>query len=116
MKTMLKGTWHYLFGEPFIWIFRTIFQPNSFERETKADPLLVRVKVMFRVALPLFLFCFSLDLVILPVLYTLFPILDRGYGYFPFVSIAGGIAFSIAGGIAGGIAFGIAGGIAFGIA
>jgi len=70
MTTLKKG-WNYLFAEPFIWLFRCIFQPQAFREETDQLSFRQRGPMLLRSIFPLFLCCY---LIILPLSYLLYPL------------------------------------------
>jgi hypothetical protein len=59
--------------EPGIWLFYYFFQTARFKREIERDRPVERVMPILRLALPLFLGCFVLSLIVRMLLYALFP-------------------------------------------
>src|SRR5205807_10342689 len=123
MKYM-KCSWHYMFAEPFTWLFYCFFQPERFKRDYEETGFSRRMLLMFRFIIPMFLCSFSLALVVHMILLAIFPELYLFRGVFVqnanATSILFDIAFAtvlgVAGGIVAGIIFGLAVGLTFGIA
>src|SRR5438067_6795198 len=123
MKYM-KRTWHYMFAEPFTWLFYCYFQPERFKRDYEVTGFSRRMLLMFRFIIPMFLCSYSLALVVHIILLAVFPELYHSRGVFVqnanTMSILFDTAFAIvlglAGGIIAGILFGLAVGLTFGVA
>jgi uncharacterized protein len=60
----IRRLWQMLWIEPWLWIFRSIFQPARVRRELADIALQQRMKLMLRLAIPLFLCTYSMTLLI----------------------------------------------------
>src|SRR5579872_5676513 len=103
--------WHFLFAEPFIWIFLAFFQPRRFEREFEIQypRRLQRFGPLLRLIIPMFLISLPFTVIGRAILLSYHLVsLDIADFFF-------NITFGIAVGIVVGIVVGIAGGIAVGI-
>jgi len=69
----LKRTWNYLIVEPCSWLFYFFFQAARFKKERDQESFTARLWSALRLALPLFLCCFWLSLLIRMLLYSVFP-------------------------------------------
>src|SRR6266704_2553823 len=81
MKYM-KRTWHYMFAEPFTWLFYCFFQPERFKRDYEETGFSRRMLLMFRFIIPMFLCSYSLALVVHVILLAVFPELYLSRGVF----------------------------------
>lgn len=68
----IRRTWHYIFTEPFTWLFYSFFQPARFKREHETKGLVKRMVSMLRLALPMFLCTYPLAL-LLHLLWAILP-------------------------------------------
>ena len=123
MKYM-KRTWHYMFAEPFTWLFYCFFQPERFKRDYEETGFSRRMLLMFRFIIPMFLCSYSLALVVHVILLAVFPELYLSRGVFVQNANTMSILFDttlatvlgLTGGIVAGILFGLAVGLTFGLA
>ena len=75
----LKRPLQYFIIEPFYWLCRCFFQPARFQKDFAQIPLLMRIKVMLRLFLPIFLCTYPLALLIRIGLFLLSPHLYNHY-------------------------------------
>src|ERR1700694_832493 len=96
--------WHFLFAEPFRWIFLAFFQPRRFEREfqTEYPRRLQRFGPLLRLIIPMVLTSLPFAVIGRAILLSLHLVSPDIANFF--FNIAIGIALGIALGIAIGIA------------
>lgn len=108
----LQSAYRYLLVEPFLLLFRAIFEPGRFRREYEISGwrFWKRIVPMLRLFLPMFVFCYPIALIADPLL-----VLLRLASYHDLANFFVVTSIYIAVGVAGGVVFGIAGGIVLGI-
>jgi hypothetical protein len=60
----IQRTWHYIFMEPFTWLFYAFFQPARFKREYESKGIVNRMVSMLRLIFPMFLCTYPLALLV----------------------------------------------------
>lgn len=114
----IKATLQYLLGEPFTWLFYSLFQPTKFRRELSSQ--IYSLGSSFRLVLPIFLLCYPLALFVQGIIHVIFLqtassiltlLLITAIGAFlgATFAITGNINLGIIGSIAGGIILSITG-------
>src|SRR5947209_4083922 len=69
-----KQLWHRILGEPFVWLFYCFFQPARFRRQFEGKSLGLRIVLMLRLALPLFLVSYPLAFLVQLILASSLPV------------------------------------------
>src|SRR6266516_3143024 len=69
----MKQAWHYVFVEPFTWLFYYFFQPTRFREEVEVKSFLERAIKLLRLELPMFLCYFLVAYIVRIMIHTNFP-------------------------------------------
>lgn len=71
--SQMKQAWHYVFVEPFTWLFYYFFQPTRFKEEVEVKSFLERAIKLLRLELPMFLCYFLVAYIVRIMIYTNMP-------------------------------------------
>ncbi len=110
-----KQLWYYVLGMPFIWLFYCFFQPVRFRSQFKGKSPGLRIVLMLRLALPLFLVSYPFAFVVQLILASSFPgsrlpgevLNPPGLLLATMWAVVIGVGWGVVGGIAGDIRLGI---------